>query len=83
MIKKTSVRPEEGSKLQAESPSRRMLIARKLSIAGRLDTVSATFEPGTITAICGPNGAGKSTLLSVLAGLLVPGRGRYCCQARI
>lgn len=82
MIKKTAVRPEEGAKLQAESPSRRMLIARKLSIAGRLDTVSATFEPGTITAICGPNGAGKSTLLSVLAGLLVPGSGQVLLSGK-
>ena len=38
--------------------------------------VSATLEPGTITAICGPNGAGKSTLLSCLAGLLTPDAGR-------
>ena len=30
--------------------------------------MSATFQPGQITAICGPNGAGKSTLLAALAG---------------
>ena len=37
--------------------------------------VSASFAPGTITAIVGPNGAGKSTLLSVLAGLRKPDQG--------
>ena len=46
-----------------------MLEARDLSLGGRLADVSATFEPGRITAICGPNGAGKSSLLSCLAGL--------------
>lgn len=35
-----------------------------------LDDVSASLEPGTITAIVGPNGAGKSSLLLALAGLL-------------
>lgn len=47
-----------------------MLAARQVSIAGRLDGVSVTLEPGRITAICGPNGAGKSSLLECLAGLL-------------
>ncbi|MDJ0643716.1 MAG: ABC transporter ATP-binding protein [Erythrobacter sp.] len=34
--------------------------------------VSATLQPGRITAICGPNGAGKTSLLMGLAGLLKP-----------
>jgi iron complex transport system ATP-binding protein len=34
-----------------------------------LDDVTATIEPGRITAIVGPNGAGKSTLLRALAGV--------------
>ncbi|ANU07662.1 ABC transporter ATP-binding protein [Paraurantiacibacter namhicola] len=51
------------------------LHAKALSLAGRLSDVSASFAPGTITAICGPNGAGKSTLLHMLAGLLKPDRG--------
>lgn len=37
--------------------------------------VTATLEPGTITAIVGPNGAGKSSLLLALAGLLEPSQG--------
>ena len=51
------------------------LEARDLSIAGRIDSVSATLRPGQVTAICGPNGAGKSTLLEALAGLLEPDGG--------
>jgi iron complex transport system ATP-binding protein len=51
------------------------LEARDLRLAGRLDGISATFEPGAITAICGPNGAGKSSLIETLAGLLMPDGG--------
>ena len=40
-----------------------------------IDAVSASVEPGTITAICGPNGAGKSSLLMGMAGLLRPASG--------
>ena len=51
------------------------LAAQNLSLAGRLDGVSLTLNPGEVTTICGPNGAGKSSLLSCLAGLLEPQRG--------
>ncbi len=51
------------------------LEALNLSLRGRLADVSATLEPGRITAICGPNGAGKSSLLQCLAGLLAPDAG--------
>ena len=51
------------------------LIAENLSLAGRLDAVSARFRAGEVTAICGPNGAGKSTLLACLAGILVADAG--------
>lgn len=57
-----------------------MLAAEKLSLVrgGRavVAGVSATLDPGTITAIVGPNGAGKSSLLLGLAGLLAPASGR-------
>lgn len=51
------------------------LSTQNLTIAARVQDVSASLEPGTITAICGPNGAGKSTLLAALAGLLAPDSG--------
>ena len=52
-----------------------MLRAEHLSLAGRLDDVSAALQAGAITAIVGPNGAGKSSLLACLAGLLSPDSG--------
>ncbi|MFM5895318.1 MAG: ABC transporter ATP-binding protein [Novosphingobium sp.] len=52
-----------------------MLQAQHLSLAGRLDDVSAALRPGEITAIVGPNGAGKSSLIACLAGLLEPSSG--------
>ena len=51
------------------------LAARSLTVAQRLADVTASLEPGRITAICGPNGAGKSTLLQCLAGLIKPDGG--------
>lgn len=51
------------------------LTAAGLTLPGRLSDVSATLEPGRITAIVGPNGAGKSSLLACLAGLLEPASG--------
>lgn len=51
------------------------LLASGLILPGRLAGVTATLEPGAVTAIVGPNGAGKSTLLACLAGLVVPAAG--------
>jgi iron complex transport system ATP-binding protein len=51
------------------------LAARSLTVVRRLTGVTASLEPGRITAICGPNGAGKSTLLQALAGLITPDAG--------
>ncbi len=51
------------------------LIARDLTLSGRLEAVTAELRPGEVTAICGPNGAGKSTLLALLGGLLAPTSG--------
>lgn len=33
-----------------------------------LNNISASFEPGTLTAIMGASGAGKTTMLNMLAG---------------
>lgn len=78
MTFKKAVRAEEALKPQAEDPSRSVLSAQHLTVAGRLANVSLELQPGTITAICGPNGAGKSTLLHTLAGLLSPDLGQVC-----
>lgn len=45
---------------------------------GRLEVlkgVSATFEPGKVTAVVGPNAAGKSTLMKSILGLVIPDSG--------
>lgn len=46
-----------------------------VSVAGGVDQVMATVEPGTVVALVGPNGAGKSTLLSLAARLIDPDQG--------
>lgn len=62
-------------------------LARSIRLAGigvqyagqdraAIDAASFTIAAGTITAFAGPSGAGKSTLADILAGLLVPDRGR-------
>ena len=45
-----------------------------------LDEVSVGFAPGEVHALIGKNGAGKSTLVKILAGSVVPGRGRILCD---
>ena len=42
-----------------------------------VDTVSYTFQSGTMYSIMGASGSGKSTLLSLLAGLKLPTEGRF------
>ncbi|MEX5293961.1 ATP-binding cassette domain-containing protein [Kocuria sp. CPCC 205268] len=45
-------------------------------LAARDVDLALTVPAGATVAVTGPNGAGKSTLFAVLAGLLVPDRGR-------
>lgn len=45
-----------------------------------LDNASISFPAGEITGVAGPDGAGKTTLLRLLAGLLVPTRGKILFQ---
>ena len=47
-----------------------------------LDRVSASFEPGKLTAVIGPNGAGKSTFFNVVSGAFAPTEGRVRFQGR-
>lgn len=41
-----------------------------------LNNFSATFKPGTSTAIAGPTGAGKTTLIRLMLALIKPDKGR-------
>ena len=41
-----------------------------------VDKVSLTIQDNSIFGLAGTNGAGKSTLLRMLAGVLLPDRGR-------
>jgi len=41
-----------------------------------IQSMSHTFEPGTLTMLIGPNGAGKTTLLRMLSVLAYPTDGR-------
>ena len=48
-----------------------------------LSKVSFSVQKGEAVVICGPNGAGKTTLLRLVAGLLVPYKGRISICGRI
>lgn len=45
-----------------------------------LNKVSASFQPGKLSAIIGPNGAGKSTFFNVVSGAFPPSAGRLKFQ---
>jgi len=47
-----------------------------------LNNVSASFQPGKLSAIIGPNGAGKSTFFNVVSGAFAPCAGRLKFQGR-
>jgi branched-chain amino acid transport system ATP-binding protein len=47
-----------------------------------LNGVTASFQPGKLTAIIGPNGAGKSTFFNVVSGAFPPSEGRIRFQGR-
>lgn len=63
----------------ANAPDLRLAAGRlefaAVSVAGAVNQVSATVEPGTVVALVGPNGAGKSTLLLLAARLIDPDQG--------
>jgi ABC-type multidrug transport system ATPase subunit len=41
-----------------------------------INDLNLRIEPGQVTGLVGPDGAGKTTLLRLLAGLMIPERGR-------
>ena len=55
------------------------LVVHDVTLDPRLDSVSFSAAPGTLTALIGPSGAGKSTLAQTLAGAIAPdsGIGRF------
>jgi ABC-2 type transport system ATP-binding protein len=61
----------------------RGLIRRRHRIVAALGGVSFSLRAGELVGYIGPNGAGKSTTLKVLAGILVPDRGRVEIEGRV
>jgi len=51
-------------------------VSRRFGEDTALDDVTATIADARITGLVGPDGAGKTTLLRLIAGLLLPDRGR-------
>lgn len=64
-------------------PASAVLVARGVSVPGRLGRTDFAARAGEKILITGPNGAGKSTLLSVLAGTLEPAGGFVQRPARV
>ena len=63
--------------IKAEKIAKQFLRKRGSSIV--FDAVQETdlvLEPGKLIVVTGRSGGGKSTLMSMLAGLLVPSRGK-------
>jgi ABC-2 type transport system ATP-binding protein len=61
----------------------RGLVRRRTREVRALDGVSFTLAAGELVGYIGPNGAGKSTTVKVLAGILVPDRGRVEVLGRV
>lgn len=45
-----------------------------------LESFNLTIQKGDITTILGESGSGKSSLLRLVAGLEMPGKGKYICR---
>src|SRR4029077_15836433 len=69
---------------KAGYPARRMTtpavavesLTKSFGATAAVDALSFEVAPGEIYGLLGPNGAGKTTTLRVLAGILLPTRGR-------
>ena len=51
-------------------------VTRRFGAVNAVDGVSAVIPRGQVTGLVGPDGAGKSTLMRLMAGLLLPDRGK-------
>ncbi len=67
--------PEDGADLRPHA-LRVDALTKLYGETRALDSVSATFVEGQVTAVVGANGSGKSTLLKVLSGSLSPTAGQ-------
>ncbi len=61
----------------------RGLVRRRHRTVTALGGVSFSLRAGELVGYIGPNGAGKSTTIKVLAGILVPDRGRVEVDGRV
>src|SRR6266542_2971775 len=61
----------------------RGLVRRRHRSVTALGGVSFSLRAGELVGYIGPNGAGKSTTIKVLAGILVPDRGRVEVDGRV
>lgn len=61
----------------------RMVVARDLLVAGRLELPRLDLLAGDHLLVTGPNGSGKSTLLGVLSGRIAPTAGTVDVGARL
>ena len=78
--------------MQAETPRKPLVSVDNLGVTythnsgepvTALRDVTASFFPGTMTAIIGANGAGKSTLFNAITGQLRPTTGTLTVDGRI
>ena len=51
-------------------------LTRTFGARTAVDNLNATLKPGEVVGFVGPNGAGTTTTIKLIAGLLVPSKGR-------
>ncbi len=61
----------------------RGLVRRRHKVVEALSGISFSLAAGELVGYIGANGAGKSTTIKVLAGILVPDRGRVVIAGRV